>query len=578
MAHNETQLQYGSRIAIIRLLVVALFLGFIGRLFFLQVITGQKFQTEASGQHEFATQLLPKRGEIFMQDKQGSEYPLATNQDVYLVYADTRTLEKVKDVAATLAEDLGLDEEELVEKLSKPDDPYEPIAHGVADEVMERIKAYRYKGIGFVKEKKRLYPNEDIGSHVVGFVGPDASGAVRGRYGLEAAYEKELAGEAGYIVGERDSAGRLIPVGNRKVNEPKDGADVMLTIDQRIEAFACEKLSETVTSHKASGGSVIIMDPKTGAIRAMCGAPTFNPNDYKSVHSVGVYNNPAIFNAYEPGSIFKVITFAGALDAGKINPDTMYEDKGVIKVDKFEIKNSDGKAHGRVSMSYALAESLNTGSIYAMQSMGAEKFQKYVDAFGFGKSTGLGLPQESAGDVSNLKRSGQSYAMTASFGQGISMTPLQMLSAVGAIANGGKLMKPYLVESIEEGKKSRTVGEPQMLRQVISARAASLAAGMMVKVIEEGHGKRAGVSGYWVAGKTGTAQIPGKSGGYEKNANIGSFVGFAPVEDPTFVMIVRVDRPEGVTFAESTAAPLFGEIAQFLLQYDEVEPNRPIKK
>lgn len=578
MGHNNTSHIHDRRLVIIRLLVVLLFATCISRLFFLQVIAGGKFQTEASEQHEFATQLLPKRGEVYMQDKDGTQYPLATNQDVYLVYADTRLIERIRETSRILAEDLGIDAVELLEKLSKPDDPYEPIAHGISDDIVDRVKAHDFKGIGFVKERKRLYPNDTTGSHVIGFVGPDSKGVVRGRYGLEAAYEKELAGEAGYIVGERDSVGRLIPIGNRKVNEPKNGSNLLLTIDQRIESFACEKLIETVKAHEATGGSVVILNPKTGAIRAMCGAPGFDPNDYKSASSLGVYNNPAIFNAYEPGSVFKVITAAGALDAGKINPDTMYEDTGVVKVDQFEIKNSDGKAHGRVSMSYAFAESLNTGSIFSMRAIGVEKFKKYVEGFGFGKSTGLGLPQESAGDISNLKKSGESYAITASFGQGISMTPLQMLSAVGAIANGGKLMKPYVVESIDEGGRVKKVGEPQMLRQVISARAASLAGGMMVKVVEEGHGKRAGVPGYWVAGKTGTAQIPGPHGGYETDANIGSFVGFAPVEDPTFAMIVRVDRPKGVKFAETTAAPLFGEIAQFLLQYDEVEPNRPLKK
>lgn len=577
MAHNDRHPNH-HRLVIMRIVFVALFFGFIGRLFFLQGVAGKKFQSEASEQHEFAAQLMPRRGEILMRDKIGVEYPLATNQDVYLIYADTRAVQNAQQVASVLATDLGIDEATLLEALSKPDDPYEPLAHNVSDEVMEAIKAHRFKGIGFIKEKKRYYPNDETGSHLVGFIGPDAKGAIRGRYGLEAAYEKELAGEVGYAVGERDSAGRLIPTGNRKVHAPKDGATLVLTVDQQIEAFACEKLNETVKKHQASGGSVIIMNPKTGAIRAMCGSPTFNPNDYKSVSSVGAYNNPAVFHAYEPGSIFKVITAAAALDAGKINPDTMYEDTGVIKVDTFEIKNSDGKAHGRVSMSYALAESLNTGSIFAMKAMGIETFKKYVDAFGFGKATGLGLPQESSGDISNLKKSGQAYAMTASFGQGITMTPLQMVTAVSAIANEGKLMKPYIVESIEEDARSRRVGDADMVRQVISSRAASLVAGMMVKVVEEGHGKRAGVPGYWVAGKTGTAQIPSKQGGYEKNVNIGSFVGFAPVDDPTFAMIVRIDRPHGITFAESSAAPLFGEIAQFLLQYDEVEPTRPVKK
>lgn len=576
--HNEAHANPHARLAIIRLVVVLCSLAFIGRLFFLQVVAGQKFRTEASEQHEFATALVPKRGDVFMQDKNAVRYPLATNQEVYLVYADTRKLKDAESMANVLALDLGLDAAALAEKLAKPDDPYEPIAHGVTDEVVERIRAHGFGAIGFTKERKRLYPNDETGSHLIGFVGPDAQGNLRGRYGLEVAYEKELAGTPGYIVGEKDSAGRLIPIGNRKVNDPKDGANLILTIDQRIEAFACEHLAATVKEHEASGGSVVILDPKTGAIRALCGMPSFNPNNYKDVASLGVYNHPAIFNAYEPGSIFKVITMAAAIDAGKINPDTMYEDTGVIKVDKYEIKNSDNKAHGRVSMSVALSESLNTGSIFAMRAIGADRFKKYVQAFGFGKSTKLGLPQESVGDISNLEKAGSVYSLTASFGQGIAITPLQMAVAVGAIANGGKLMKPYIVEAIEEDGRTRTVGVPHVVERPISARAASLVAGMMVKVVEEGHGKRAGVPGYWVAGKTGTAQIPGSRGGYEKDSNIGSFIGFAPVEDPTFAMVVRIDRPKGVKFAESTAAPLFGEIAQFLLQYDEAEPNRPITK
>lgn len=578
MPRNSPTDNLDTRLRLIKLGAVLCGVLFVSRLFFLQVLTTRKFQAEASTQHEFVSELAPTRGEIIMRDKEGGEYPLATNQEVYLVYADTRAIENNVGTAGKLAQHLGIDAAEIEEIISKPDDPYEPIAKGVTDDVVDAIKKEKIKGIGFVKEQKRLYPNKEVGSHLVGFIGPDSRGTIIGRYGLEATFEKELAGEAGYIAGEKDGAGRLIPVGNRKVSEPKDGSNLILTIDQRIEAFACAKLDESVKAHDATGGSVVIMDPKTGAIRAMCGSPSFDPNDYKEVTSLNVYNNPATFNAYEPGSIFKVFTYAGAIDAGKINPDTMYEDTGVIKIDKFEIKNSDGKAHGRVSMSYALSESLNTGSIYAMRAMGVDRFKKYMTNFGFGKPTSIELPRESGGDMSNMNRPGQAYALTASFGQGITVTPMQIVAAVGSIANGGKLMKPYIVESIEENGRMRKVGVPQTVRQVISERAATLVTGMMVKVVEEGHGKRAGVPGFWLAGKTGTAQIASAKGGYEKNANIGSFVGFAPIEDPSFVMAVRIDRPQGVTFAESTAAPLFGEIAQFLLQYDEARPNRPLKK
>jgi cell division protein FtsI/penicillin-binding protein 2 len=266
---------------------------------------------------------------------------------------------------------------------------------------------------------------------------------------------------------------------------------------------------------------------------------------------------------------------SAAIDAGKVEPDTLYEDKGEVAIGPHIIRNSDGEKHGWQSMTQVLEKSLNTGTIFAVRELGSKLFQQYVKDFGFGERTKIELETEARGNISSLEKSGDIWSVTASYGQGITVTPLQMAAAFSAIANGGKLMRPYIVDRIIDFDGRENITEPEIIRQVISKRAATLLGGMLVRVVEDGHGKRAGVSGYWTAGKTGTAQIPRQQGGgYEEDAFIGSFVGFAPVDDPAFVMIVRIDRPQDVLWAEASAAPLFGEISAFLLNYMEIPPNR----
>jgi cell division protein FtsI/penicillin-binding protein 2 len=348
-----------------------------------------------------------------------------------------------------------------------------------------------------------------------------------------------------------------------------------LTLDRNIEFFVCEKIKAAVERHGADGGSVVVMDPKSGAILAMCSYPDFDPNEYSKTEDINVFNNPATFYQYEPGSIFKAITIAAALDLEKVTPTTTYNDEGFVKVDDRTIKNSDEKAHGVQTMTDVLDESLNTGAVFAVQKIGAESFKKYVEDFGFGETVGIGLDFESSGNISSLSKKGAIWSATGSFGQGISVTPIQVVAAFGAIANGGKLMKPYIIDEIRKSNGEIIKAEQKVIRQVISSRTATLLGGMLASVVEHGHGKRAGVPGYYVAGKTGTAQVAKKDGsGYERDVTIGSFVGFAPVEDPKFVMLVKIDHPRDTIWAEATAAPLFGEIAKFMLNYFKVPPSR----
>ncbi|MBI3115420.1 MAG: penicillin-binding protein 2 [Candidatus Kerfeldbacteria bacterium] len=546
------------------------------RLVQLQVFQHGHYEALAIDQHQIAGELLPTRGEIYVRDRfsGGTLFPLATNRTYHLLYAVPKDVENPQVTARSLAPLLDADEATIFDRLNKPGDIYEPLQHGMTDEQQSAVEALGLKGIAFQDEELRYYPEGTIGSHVLGFVGY-VGDERKGRYGIEEEFDAALAGKPGSVITERDAAGREIPIADRVLERPEHGADIVLTIDRTIQYEACGKLDAWVKTHGAASGSLIILDPKTGAVLASCGAPDFDPNHYGDVADINTFANPVVFAAYEPGSVFKPITMAAALDLGRVTPQTTYEDTGAVEIGKFTIKNSDLKSYGVQTMAAVLEKSLNTGAIFAGREVGDQAFLEYVKAFGFGLQTDVELPGEHAGNLSTIELQREIYTATASYGQGITVTPIQLAAAYGAIANGGKLMKPYLVESLIPAGGERLDTQPTVVRQVISPRTASTLSAMLVNVVENGHGWRAGVPGYFVGGKTGTAQIPAKDKrGYEPDAAIGSFAGFAPASNPKFVMVVRVDRPKDVQFAENSAAPLFGQIAEFLLHYLEVPPTR----
>lgn len=545
------------------------------RLFSLQVLQYGFYKALAEGQHSLYEQLFPSRGKIYMTEY-GSDaiYPLATNEPLTLVYANPSRIEgDPSEIARELAPILAIDPSVIVERITKQNDLYEPLRHAVRQPTVDAVKALAISGIEFSDEQVRMYPEGRYGSHLAGFLGFD--GDVRkGQYGIEGAYDDELRGRQGSIAAEKDAAGGWIAVGGLSLSPAVNGDDIVLTIDRAIEHEACAKLDEAVQKHGADGGSVIVMQPKTGAILAMCGTPDFDPNDYGKVDDPKAYSNPAIYNQYEPGSVMKGVTMAAAIDQGKVTPATTYTDEGEVQIGKYTIKNSDGKAHGVQTMTRVLEESLNTGAIFAMRQIGPKAFESYLEKFGFGSKTGVGLPGEAAGDTSTLRAGKEIYAATASYGQGITVTPLQLAAAFGAIANRGVLMKPYVVKEIRHADGTVTTATPTEVRQVVSSDTATTVGAMLVNVVRNGHGTRAGVPGYYIAGKTGTAQVPREDGpGYQDGVTIGSFAGFGPVEDPAFVMVVRIDRPRDVQFAESSAAPLFGDLAAFILRYLDVPPT-----
>lgn len=553
------------------------------RLFVLMILQHGFYVALAAGSHEIYSQLFPQRGEIFGQDSRtGEEYPLAINKDMFLVYADTRLItddETAEDVAEKLAEVFSYDDEKKLEvfmKLQKRDDPYEPIEQKVEESVVDRLKEMNLAGIGFVRKPHRFYPETNLAANVIGFVGKDEEGRDVGRYGIEGYWQKELGGDGGFFEGFRSAVGSWIPLAGKNFKEAEDGADILLTIDRTVQYKACERLRAARDEYGAQSASLIIMDPYTGAIRSMCSLPDFDPNIYNEVESIDIYNNTTIFTPYEPGSIFKPIGMAAVLEEELVTPESTFRDPGSRGgICSKPIKNSDDKVYEIETMSGILENSINTGMVYVAEKLGKKKFRSYVEDFGFGIKEGVELDSEVTGTIDSLSQNKgdeiDCYAATASFGQGITATPLQMVTAFSAIANGGKLMKPYIVQEIRysDGKKEKI--QPKEIKRVIAGRTASLLSGMLVNVVDSGHAGLAGVDGYYVAGKTGTAQIAGP-GGYTDETNH-SFVGFAPVDAPAFVMIIKFEKPKRA-YSATTAAPVFGDIAKFLLQYYQVAPER----
>ena len=437
---------------------------------------------------------------------------------------------------------------------------------------------FKVTGFDFETRKFRYYPEGNIASHLLGFVSyADEDG--EGRYGLEEFFNEELFGKYGSLKGERGGGNSMI-VNDREYIKPVPGSDLVLTIDRSVQFYACDKLKQMVDKYQALGGSVIIIEPKTGAIMAMCSVPDFDPNNYRNVADIKIFTNPATAHQYEPGSVFKTITMSIALDQGKVSPSTTYKDEGFVMINGWPkpIKNSDFSTHGGhgvVDMNSVLENSLNTGAIFAMKQAGPKVFADYVKKYGFGERTGIELGAEATGNINSLLKNKvrEIDAATASFGQGISVTPLQMVMAYQAIANKGILMQPHIVKEIihPDGRKEEIPA--QQLRRVISEQTASKALAMLVNVVEKGHSQKEAISGYYVGGKTGTAQIA-TSGGYFSNRYNHTFIGVAPADNPRFVMLTHIDSPKGIQYADGSAAPLWRDIADFLLKYYQVPKNR----
>ena len=419
-----------------------------------------------------------------------------------------------------------------------------------------------------VSEIKRVYPLGMFAAHVLGFVGYSGRNRV-GQYGVEASYDNVLSGL------KRTQTWTL-----KSMDSSRDGEDIVLTIDPNIQDYVAAKLNAVLKRWSSPHGTIIVQDPMTGAILAMASSPSFDPNNYQT-YGLSDFPNPATQEIFEPGSSFKPITMSAAIDSGAVTPDTTYNDTGAVTIGAYTIRNYNEKANGIQTMRQVLERSLNTGTIFAERKTGDDTFLNYIVAFGIGQKAGIDLGGELSGNISNLYQGRAVNFATASFGQGIAVTPLQLINAYSAIANGGKLMRPYVVKEILHPDGSTTPTVQKILGAPITEKTATQMKSILTDVVDRGFDK-ARIKGYDIAGKTGTAQIPdlsrGKAdarGGYlEDKQFIHNFVGFAPSYNPRFVVLIKMDRPQGITFAADSLSPVFGDIAQYLIRYFKIPPTR----
>ena len=545
----------------------------LGKLYILQVARHSVYVAIAENQHNSKTKLQAMRGEIFLQDE-NEPYPVAVNRELQMAYAVPREMKELESATENLSSILSLDKNMLKDKLDSPEDMFEILKHKLSEDEVQKIRDAKIAGIYLIGENFRYYPAGELAAQTVGFVGSNGE-LQKGMYGLEAAFQERLEGISGSRSQEGDARGRWIPVSDREVQEAQNGGDLILTINHTVQ-FEVEKiLKETMEKFSADKATAVVMDPKTGKILALANQPSFNPNDFSSTEDISRFINPAVSEPYESGSVFKAFTEAIGIDDGKINADTTYVDTGVVVEAGYSIRNSDLKANGVQTMTEVLEKSLNTGVIYIEKLVGNKNFADYVERFGFGQKTGIELPGEVPGNTRNLLNPKTTINFfTASFGQGISVTPIQLAAAFGALANKGTLMKPQIIDEIRYSDGRSEKIEPKEVRQVVTENSAEQVSKMLRSVVVNGHGKQADVPGYLVGGKTGTAQVA-KSGskGYEEGMNIGSFAGYAPTNDARFVVLVKIVNPKGVQWAETSAAPAFGKIMKFLLEYYKVKPT-----
>lgn len=542
------------------------FPGLILRLGWLQLVEGDRLRDEALEVRMRDVPVEAKRGTIY--DRNGSE--LVTSVSVDSAYAFPPQVKDKRGAADKIALALGMDKEEVYKKLTD-NVGFVWLKRRIDYDSAQRLKSLAISGVELVEESRRFYHQESLAAHVLGFAGDDNQGLT----GVESVYDKELRGVPGRIVIEKDAEGRNIPEALHKLIPPEPGQNLVLTIDQTIQFFVERELDKIAEVHKPKLAVIIVMDPKTGEILAMGNRPTYNPGDWRKSPQTVWDHNPSIWYNYEPGSTYKIITAAAALEEGAVRPGDTFYDPGYIKVADRTIRCWHDGGHGSQTFEEVAQNSCNPGFITVGLRLGKDRFYKYINAFGFGQKTGINLPGEEVGIQIPQNDATDLNIATMSIGQSIAVTPLQLITAASAVANGGVLLKPTLVKAITD-VNGQVVKEykPETVRQVISKNTSQTLMRLLTNVVSKGTGRNAFVDGYGAAGKTGTAQVV-ESGGYAEGKYVASFAGFAPADDPQIAVLVMVAEPTGAMyFGSQVAAPAFKAIALDTLRYMRV-PERP---
>lgn len=521
------------RILIFAFGLLYILLGF--NLYRIQIEKGDYYFKKAEARSEFKKGLELRRGQIFFTDKNNNTTRVAFNRDYPFIFASPKEIENPSLAAELLGPIIGWGEDELKAALQNSESLFRLLVDKPDGETIKAVSELNLKGIYIDEKKYRFYPFGALASQLLGFLGINESYEVPvGLYGIEKYHNKKLSAEN----------------------------DIKLTIDINIQTEAEQTLKDLIENFNASGGTVIVQEPKTGKILVMASSPGFDPNFY-SKYPIKNFINPAVSNIYEPGSVFKPITMAAGIDLGVIAPETTYVDQGSVFLNGRKIENWDKKAYGKITMTNVIERSINTGAVFAESKIGHKNFYEYLKKFGFGDKSGIDLPEEAAGDLRSLE--GEDIRdidfATASFGQGPAVTPIQLVNAYSAIASGGVLMRPYVDASLE----------PKVIRRVISEETAKKVTLMMESAVQKAG--VAAISGFRIAGKTGTAQIPDfNKGGYTEEL-IHNFVGFAPASNPKFVVLIKIDKPDK-PLAGLTVVPAFRKLTEYIINYYHIAPDR----
>lgn len=545
----------------------------ISKLFFITIVRGEYYTDQASLQHTGGKSYF-NRGSIFFTEKNGNLVSAATLQNGYTLAINPRLIRDLNQAYQALSNIVTLEKEGFYLKASKVGDPYEELIARIDDETANKIRELKIPGVILEPKKTRFYPGAERAAHVVGFMGYNKD-EYKGVYGIEAQYENVLKRKPSLSFSDFFTqlfAG--VTHGVLGAGDAGEG-DVVTTIEPSAQSYVENELKSLFEKWKPKQIGAIIMDPQTGAIRAMSALPTFDPGAKQT--DLNILKNPLIENVYEMGSVVKPLTVAAAIDGGAITVETKYVDHGSLTIGDRKISNFDGKARGEINFQEVLNQSLNTGAVEAMRKLGPVKFQNYLFSFGLEDKTGIDLPNEAKGLLKNLDSGREMEFATASFGQGIAVTPIAITRAFASLANGGYLVTPHLVQKINYDSKLSDDVTPERGRQVLKTETSKEITKMLVEVVDTSllNGK-AKNEHYSIAAKTGTAQLVAREsgGGYYKDRYLHSFFGYFPAIKPEFLIFIFMEDPQNVTYASQTLADPFIRIVNFLINYYQISPDR----
>lgn len=555
------------RFKFIFLFFIASFLGIWLKLFYWQVIKSQELSDLGLSQYVSQFDISPKRGDILASDG----FPLSTNKVSYILYANPKEVKEKDKTSQILSSLTKVDSASISANLAL-DREWVVLKNGIDNNLKEEVEKMKLDGIGFQETQTRFYPEASLAASLIGFVGKDSLGLNKGYFGLEGYYDRQLQGRIDKVAVIRDAFGKPVFAKLKDNSSQQDGRSIQLNIDRVIQFLTDKKLKEGIDLYGAESGMAVVMDPKTGNVIAMSSFPNFDPSTYWNFDE-NLYKNPLILDTYEPGSTFKPIVMSAALDAGVITPKTTCTIcSGPVKINDYEIHTWNNEYFNNINMIDVMIHSDNTGMVFVSQKLGLDRMLSYFKKFGLGSSTGVDLQGEFYPD---LKEKDSWYPIdvaTASFGQGISVTPIQLLDAFSSIANNGIRMEPHVVQKIITSDGKEIPIAPKELERPISPETAKIMTEILVNTVNKGEANWARIKGYKIAGKTGTASIP-LAGHYDPSKTIASFIGFAPADDPKFVMLVILNKPTTSIYGAETAAPIFFSIAQDILNYYHIAPS-----